>query len=166
MRLRRASLESGFSLLEIAVVVLILSVIAGVLIVTLGGAPDMARREKTEAILKILAEGCSRYRWHFQEYPPAGNGESSVLHSALGRPFERRVQDDPPVVQTVGPLVSFRPDWLKSGRSDPDPPSEILDAWDRPLRYERPTPDRFVLRSAGEDGEWGTDDDLVAGSEP
>lgn len=42
----------------------------------------------------------------------------------------------------------------------------ILDAWERELQYvSRPPYESYVLRSAGPDGEFGTDDDLVAGQE-
>lgn len=37
---------------------------------------------------------------------------------------------------------------------------EFEDAWGSPLRYELQGEDRYVIRSAGPDGEFGTEDDI------
>lgn len=43
-------------------------------------------------------------------------------------------------------------------------PSPVLDAWGRPLRYLAPyDTDTFIIRSAGEDGLFDTDDDIDTG---
>ena len=42
----------------------------------------------------------------------------------------------------------------------------IHDAWERELQYiSRPPYESYILRSAGPDGQFGTDDDIVAGQE-
>lgn len=142
----RRSVRRGFTLVEILVVICIMTILMALLVVIIRGAIDRARTEKTRAIISTLSAACDSYKQDFGIFPPSNpHKESANLHLYLGRKrrmVEQRSQDGTnDIVVDRDPYIrDFRKDWLIPGAPNnyPDPPSEVIDAWDQPLHYRSP----------------------------
>ena len=116
-----------------------------------------------KTIISALESGCRTYKIDFGEYPPGRpDFDSRVLHHYLGSP--RVVKTGDGIERRRGPYIDFPATWLKSSIGQiPDPanPVQILDPWDRPIRYANPgnkNPGGVDIWSAGPNGKDELDD--------
>ena len=128
----RTRLRRGFTLLELLLVLVILVVIAGFGIQVFTGTQKQARLKQAKITLGMLSTMLKQYQM-----------EVNVLPSSLD-------------ALHVQPSDLTNPsDWVqKSGKPIP------LDPWEHPYEY-KPNGTEFDLRSAGPDGQSGTEDDIV-----
>lgn len=142
----RRSCRRGFTLVEVIVVILIMTILMSLLVVIVRGSVDRARTAKTTALIHTLHAACDTYKQDFGVYPPNNpHKESANLHLRLGskrRMVEQRSPDGTSdiVVERDPYIRDFKKDWLVPGAPNnyPDPPSEIIDAWEQPLHYRNP----------------------------
>jgi prepilin-type N-terminal cleavage/methylation domain-containing protein len=86
-RVRRAS---GFTLIEMLVVIVIIMVLAGLLLPTAMRAICNGRQAGMEALLSQLEQACSMYKNDHADFPKStGAFESSVLVTMLSKPSLR-----------------------------------------------------------------------------
>jgi prepilin-type N-terminal cleavage/methylation domain len=141
--------DTGFTLVELLVVMAILAILAG--LVTAGS--QMARKRgavtKTKAMIAALEVSANAYQFDMGGYPPTGNAElvkaMSDMESYSGNP------------DWHGPYMELKEDDLKDG--------EVMDPWGKPYVYVQPgthRPASFDLYSTGPNGTGdGTDVDDV-----
>ncbi len=146
----------GFTLTELLVVLLIISVLAGMILGGVTVARRSASKTRTKAAIQLLGSAIAQYESEWGDYPP-GNGEAAGaedLYLSLTSPFNPRSfinGGEPPT-------------------GDPDNTGHkvFVDAWRHPIRYTHhrhysgePRADDYRLESAGPDGRYGTDDDIT-----
>lgn len=139
----------GFTLIEILLVVAILAMVAGVLVVALGGTQEKTRVKTTRLLIETsVPNALDRYNLDMKSYP---DEEQGGLDALLNKPtFEEEEKGD----DWAGPYLKKEP----------------VDAWGNELNYELNTEGEegqpaYKLWSNGPDGESGTEDDIRNWSE-
>ena len=84
-----------------------------------------AKYTKTVGLIRVLHEGCERYRNEdlSRVYPQPGTngpGSTKTLHYYLGRPRQIYKQIGMPPVEEA-PIIAFRREWLKGPPATTDP---------------------------------------------
>ncbi len=128
----RTSLRRGFTLLELLLVLVILVVIAGFGIQVFTGTQKQARVKQAKITLGILSSALRQYQMEV-------NGLPSSLEALHVQPAD----------------ISNPNDWVQK-LNKPVP----LDPWEHQYEY-KPNGTEFDLRSAGPDGQSGTEDDIT-----
>jgi prepilin-type N-terminal cleavage/methylation domain-containing protein len=142
--------RKGFTLLELLVVIGIISLLLSLLVVLIKNMVTKARVTKTATLIKVLSEGCSRYRVETGGFPPQSPySDSRCLHFYLGKELRivtgRDLDGKALGYKTLPPIVPFKADMLDlpSGQETLDPvvrpPVPVIDAWGNPILY-RPYP--------------------------
>lgn len=143
--------KSGFTLVELLVVITIIVLLLALLASMIQGMVEKARNTKTAALIKILDEGCQRYKTETNSYPPmAPYSDSRCLHYYLGKELQiptgrDRETGNPTGWKKLPPIVQFKADQLDlpAGRDSLDPvlqpPVPVIDAWGKAIQY-RPYP--------------------------
>lgn len=163
MRLRK-----GFTLLELLVVIGIISLLLSLLVVLIKNMVTKARMAKTAGLIKVLDEGCNRYRVETGGFPPMSPySDSRCLHFYLGKELRivtgRDLDGKPTGYKTIPPIVPFKADMLDlpPGQDSLDPvarpPVPVIDAWGNPILY-RPYPGQKNPSSVDI---WSTGNDLT-----
>jgi len=148
--------RSGFTLVEILVVVSIIGVLMGLIL----GGVTAARRHfsvtRTRAIIQLLDAAIDQYQLEWGDYPPGAGGAagSAELYRTLTSPANLRQYisgSEPPAADVDG-----------SGQR------VLVDHWRHAIYYTHhrhyagdPNRDEYRLQSAGPDGQYGTEDDIV-----
>lgn len=136
----RAAREAGFSLLELMVVVVILSILALVIAPRIMDRPDQARIARVRTDLNVLESAVSIYRLDNYTYPTTDQGLRALV--------ERPATDPVP------------PNWAQNGYIDRLP----QDPWGRPYQYLQPglhgPVDIFSLGADGVAGGEGVNADI------
>ena len=145
--------STGFTLVELLVVLAIVSVLAGLLFSVSDGIFDRGNRNRAISELKAISVALEAYRSKFGDYPDVLTARElfDALDGKLG-----------PTGNTLTPAYS---PFLEAGNfslgSEEAP--ELLDPWDQPYAYrylEAVDGSRltsFILFSAGADGEASPD---------
>ena len=143
---------SGYSLLEISLVILVVCMLAGAMIVFLLPQREGAEWVTTRNTLAEVEAALGRYKEHVGTYPTEAQG----LQALLIRPtFEDSESTEAKSAEKwAGPYLT----------SD----ASLRDAWTQPLRYELtgmttargPGASGYRLYSVGPDGRPKTDDDV------
>ncbi len=131
MRDRRKT-QGGFTLIEIMVVILILGLLATIVVQSLRGATDKAKRVKAQADLHEIQTALDRYYLDSGFYPTTDQG----LQALVTRPGSGRV----PANYEDGGYVQRLP----------------LDPWGNPYVYQSDG-NTYALKSYGADGVEGGD---------
>jgi general secretion pathway protein G len=134
LRLRR----SGFTLIEIMAVVVIMGLLMTVLAVGITGRVDSARMSAAQAQISRIEQALDFYQLDNARYPSADQG----LAALVDKP------SSPPVPKAYTPGGYIKRDAL-------------LDPWSEPFQYQIPgtrNPHAFDLWSTGPDGQEGNDD--------
>ncbi len=83
--------ESGFTLVELMVVIVIIGLLATIVVINVMPAQDTARVRKAEADIATLEQGVEMYRLNRMNYPTGGEG----LQALVAQGFIKRLPDDP-----------------------------------------------------------------------
>jgi general secretion pathway protein G len=89
--LRRDDAESGFTLVELMVVLVIIGLLATVVIINVMPATDKAAHTKAQADIATLEQGVEMYRLNKLQYPGGENG----LQALLQEKYIKRLPNDP-----------------------------------------------------------------------
>lgn len=134
----RRSRRSGFTLIEIMAVVVIMGMLMTVLAVGINGRIQVARSSAAQAQISRIEQALDFYQLDNARYPTADQGLESLYEKPSAAPVPRHY--------TPG-------GYLKR--------EQLLDPWGTPFEYRIPgtqNPHAFDLWSLGPDGQEGTDD--------
>ncbi len=92
--------QSGFTLIEIMVVIVILGILATLVIQSVGDRPDQAREVKVRNDLGALESAIKMYRLDNLNFPSANEGLSVLVNKPEGMgswrgPYVERLPEDP-----------------------------------------------------------------------
>jgi len=136
----KAEGDDGFSLLELMVVVVILSVLALVIVPRVIDRPDQARVARAQSDIAAISSAVNLYRLDNFRYPTTEQGLAALV---------QRPSIDPPA-----------PNWSTSGYMDRLP----KDPWGNPYQYLSPGVhgefDVFTYGADGAAGGQGSDADV------
>ncbi len=128
--------QSGFTLIEIMVVVVILGVLAALVVPNIMSRPDQAKVTVAQTDVKAISSALEMYRLDNGYYPSSEQGLEALVVMPSGSPEPR----------------NWNPDgYLKKIPQDP---------WGNPYQYERPgskNPTSYDLYSLGADARIGGD---------
>ncbi len=128
--------QSGFTLIEIMVVVVILGVLAAIVVPNIMSRPDQAKVTVANADVKAIASSLEMYRLDNGFYPSTDQGLEALVREPSGNPEPR----------------NWNPDgYLKKLPQDP---------WGNAYQYEQPGTKNITsydLYSLGADGRVGGD---------
>ena len=130
MRSRRNN-QAGFTLIEIMVVILILGLLATLVVQSLRGATDKAKRTKAMADIAELKTALDRYYFDNGSYPSTDQGLQALVA--------------PPVQQADGSSSSDEDGYIRRVPNDP---------WNNPYVYQSDG-NTYTLKSYGADGAEG-----------
>lgn len=117
---------SGFSLLELLIVVAILGLLAALVFGRLGGELGESKVKTTRVQLESLSQAVDRYQLHVGRYPTEEQGLAALIE----QPDDAESWKGPYLGKTAVPT----------------------DGWNRPFVYEHDEQFGFVIRSLGADG--------------
>jgi len=173
----------GFTLIELIIVIAIIMSLAAMLMAVADAARRAARKEKSNAVLDVLATACERY-WslcHDYPYPNpdyVGIGANTLgVNGAFRNAYYKGGWTDEGYnvalvyilsqPRTPEPLINVQQGWFKKTTPDMTGPDgrrlyKIVDGFGNVIRVERPAQSSVVyvfvqLTSAGPDGEFGAD---------
>lgn len=125
-----ATQRSGFTLIEIMIVVVIIGILGAIIVPTFMSRPDQARVTAAQTDLRSIAAALDLYRLDNFQYPSTEQGLEALVTRPNGFPEPK----------------NYNPDgYIKALPSDP---------WGSPYVYER-TGGAFNLYSLGADGNEG-----------
>ena len=128
-RRRTAPGERGFTLIEVMVVVVILSILAAIIVPRIMDRPDKARIVKAQSDIRSLESALNLYRLDNHNYPTTDQG----LEALVQKPADA-------------------PSWKEGGYVDRLP----KDPWGRPYMYLNPgTHGEIDIYTYGRDGQPG-----------
>ena len=140
---RRRDRESGVTLIEMMVVLVIIAIVAALIVPNVIGRPDEARVTVAKTDVRTIASSLEMYRLDNRVYPTTGQG----LEALVARP-------------TTAPVP---PNWSAGGYLAQVP----LDPWGRPYEYRSPGEtgayDLMSLGADGKPGGEGVDADISVG---
>lgn len=130
--------QSGFTLIEIMAVVVIMGMLMTVLAVGVNGRIQAARMASTQAQIQRIEQALDFYQLDNARYPTADQGLTALVDPPTSPPIPRNY--------TPGGYIKR---------------DQIVDIWGEPFQYRIPgarNPHAFDLWSTGPDGEEGNDD--------
>ena len=126
---RRMANQDGFTLIEIMVVILILGLLATIVVQSLRGATDKAKRVKAQADISEIKTGLDRYYLDVGSYPTTEQGLGALVSA-------------PQVASNGGPNNYEAGGYLQSIPKDP---------WGNNYAYQSDG-NSYILKSYGADG--------------
>lgn len=140
LRRRRPAADAGFSLLELMVVVVILSVLALVIVPRVIDRPDQARAVRAQSDIAAIASAIKLYRLDNYRYPTTEQGLAALVSKPAADPLPAN--------------------WAENGYMDRLP----VDPWGQPYQYLSPGVhgefDIFTYGANGVAGGSGADADI------
>ncbi|MCK4624936.1 MAG: type II secretion system major pseudopilin GspG, partial [Phycisphaerae bacterium] len=140
--------RSGFTLIEVLLVMVILAMLAGVAIVMFSGTEEGAKIDTTKLKLTEIEKALGLYNMHVKHYPTEEEGGLEALR--------KKPSDEDAAKKWRGPYLTEKP----------------KDAWDKPFHYEPVDSEStenigkpYKLWSEGPDKQSETDDDIRSWSE-
>lgn len=128
---------SGFSLLEVMVVLVIIGIIASMVVPNIMGSQDTARTQKAVIDIGSLESALALYRSQNYDYPTTEQGLEALVEQTEIEPIPRRFQE--------GGYIKRLP----------------VDPWGNEYQLLNPGEHgKMDIFSMGPDGEAGTDDDI------
>lgn len=142
----------GFTLVEVLLVIAIIGVLATVMVVTIGGQGENAKKKLADILVKKVAAKVEQYASDMGSYPTESEGG---LNALMSRPT---TGDELQTEKWAGPYISAE---------------DTTDPWGSPLNYEglqagteSASGVRFKLWSNGPDKQSNTADDITFGVNP
>lgn len=127
--------QTGFTLIEVMIVVVILGILASIIVPKIMGRPDEARATKTKQDIRAITAALDLYRLDNFSYPTTEQG----LEALVTKPSN----------------LAAGANWKKGGYLDSLP----TDPWNKPYLYLQPgTHGEFDLYSFGADSVEGGSD--------
>ncbi len=120
-------LRSGFTLVELLMVVTILGILSAIVVKNFSGSGKEARVTATRTSIKSIHDSVQIFAMKHNGKLPDSLDELTV-----------GTDDNPPILE----------------------PGSLNDAWGEPFTYQKKGK-RFLIRSAGDDNEIGTEDDIT-----
>lgn len=168
-------LKRGYTAIEMLVVIAIITILASILLPTLGSSQRKANAAKAKAMIESLSTALESYRSTFGAYPPdddiggAGRTAASCLYYYTAATYVAAVNSSATI--SAGPFMSFRNKDLGSNAQQADLDgdgadedlSTIIDPWGNTYVYEEPGTNNttsFDLSSNGPDGTASSGDDI------
>lgn len=137
MQSKRYTKQSGFSLLEVMVVLVIIGIIASMIVPNLMGSQDTAREQKAVIDIGSLETALGMYRSQNYNYPTTEQGLEALVEQTQIEPIPRRFPEG---------------GYIKRLPQDP---------WGNDYQLLNPGEQgKMDIFSMGPDGEAGTDDDI------
>jgi len=140
--------KSGFTLVEILVVIVIISMLAAISLPSIQKARNRAAIIRTKGIISSLETALSMYQTDMGNYPES-TGSNLILIDALMGPMDDE--------NWKGPYMRFK-------EKDMDENKNIIDTWGYPVKYKYPQTEKenvpFIIVSAGPDRKFNTKDDI------
>ncbi|MCO4798474.1 MAG: type II secretion system major pseudopilin GspG [Colwelliaceae bacterium] len=137
MQFRRYKKQSGFSLLEVMVVLVIIGIIASMIVPNLMGSQDTAREQKAVIDIGSLETALGMYRSQNYNYPTTEQGLEALVEQTEIEPIPRRFPEG---------------GYIKRLPQDP---------WGNEYQLLNPGEHgKMDIFSMGPDGEADTDDDI------
>lgn len=135
--MRKTNKHSGFTLIEIMVVVVIMGVLIGLIAPNILGRVDDARATAAQADINVLSQALDMYKLDNQHYPSTDQGLYALVEPPTGSPAPKR----------------WNPDgYLKKSALPRDP-------WGNEYQYVSPgSRNAYDLYSLGADGKEGGED--------
>ena len=128
------SLENGFSLIEILVVLMIIGMLTAVVAINVLPSQDRARVDKARADIRIMEQALELYRLDMLSYPTEQEGLKALIEKPANNRFSDRYRQG---------------GYIKRLEADP---------WGNDYQYERPGKNNtFDIISLGADGQEGGD---------
>lgn len=87
--MRNKTYQSGFTLIEIMVVIVIIGILAAAVLPNLMGEPDKARVVKAKSDIQSLEAALERYRLDNFRYPTTEQGLQALVNKPSGSPEPR-----------------------------------------------------------------------------
>ena len=129
--------QSGFSLLEVMVVLVIIGMILSIVAPNIMGQQEEASRDKAYLDIQQLEDAMNMYKLKNKKYPTTEQGLEALVTKTTIDPVPRRFPD--------GGFISKLPE----------------DPWGNPYQMVSPGEmGKIDIFSMGPDGEVGTDDDI------
>ena len=131
---KRARDRTGFTLVEMLLVVVIIGILSGTVAISLSGRSQEARVTRARADIESLSQALQLFEHDTGRYPTSNEGLQALM-------------EDPGVAGWKGSYLI--------GGLKPDP-------WGTPYAYSRDPegPEHYSIRSAGPDGQLGSEDDI------
>lgn len=126
--------QQGMTIIEILIVIALMSTIMAILVNAILGKYERAKIDLTAVKLSRLGESLVQFKLDSSRFPSTDEGLKSLLEA----PSEAR--------NWRGPYAET---------------DKLLDPWDRPIRYELMNPKAYKISSAGPDGDFGNEDDII-----
>jgi len=144
LKISRIARRSGFTLLEVLLVLAILGVIAAMVVPNLLGRQEVAYQKATRMNIAGLEQAAKQYAAEHDGLFPEGNGETVFQHLMTPEVDQQTNKQRAPYLEKIP-----------------------LDAWKNPLRYEYPPTGNHTsvtgkpaIWSVGPDKQDGTPDDI------
>ncbi|NQY63388.1 MAG: type II secretion system major pseudopilin GspG [Alteromonadaceae bacterium] len=137
MKIRNAKKMSGFSLMELMVVIVILGVLASMIVPNLMGGQEKANLQKAVSDVSALETTLNMYKLDNYNYPTTEQGLEALITETDIEPLPRRFQED---------------GYIQRLPNDP---------WGNEYQLLNPGENSKIdVFSMGPDGEAGTEDDI------
>lgn len=139
---KKTDLRRGFTLVEILVVIVIITILAAAMMGIGKGIMEKAKRNTTETTLQVLNSALQEYYDQRKFYPTCDPGQ---LYQEL---------DSLPSCREILERLPDKATGLNQ---------RLLDGWETPLDYVNPNDGNFPsVISAGSDGDFKTADDIFS----
>jgi len=122
------------TIIEILIVIALMSTIMAILVNAILGKYERAKIDLTGVKLSRLSENLVQYKLDSSRFPSTGEGLQALLDAPSG-------------------ARNWRGPYAESDK--------LLDPWDRPIQYEWINAKTCKITSAGPDGDFGNEDDII-----
>jgi general secretion pathway protein G len=126
--------QEGMTIIEILIVIALMSTIMAILMNAILAKHERAKIDLTAVKLSRLSDSLVQYKLDSPRFPTTDEGLMALREAPAGARNWR------------GPYTE---------------PDKLLDPWDRPIRYELVNAKTYKLTSAGPNGEFGDEDDII-----
>ncbi|MDQ3235090.1 MAG: type II secretion system protein GspG [Pseudobdellovibrionaceae bacterium] len=126
--------DQGMTIIEILIVIALMSTIMAVLVTKLLDKSDSAKADLTGVLQSKLDESLTMYKLDTARYPTTEDGLQALIEA---------------------------PATARNWRGPYTEAEKLNDTWGNLLQYELIKARKFKITSAGTDGEFGTEDDII-----